>query len=84
MIINLFSSSKISFCSIYQKGWKPNFNLQIEVGWLRRLDNVEWSEYVEMKKGIKINDMKGKWTDILINASLQEEDGFYKFGLMIN
>jgi hypothetical protein len=39
-----------------------------------------WSgEYVEMKKGIKINDMKGKWTDILINVRYsREEDGFMK------
>ena len=39
-----------------------------------------WSgEYVEMKKGIKINDMKGRWTDILINARYsREEDGYLK------
>ena len=39
-----------------------------------------WSgEYVEMKKALKINDMKGKWTDILINCRFsREEDGFMK------
>ncbi len=39
-----------------------------------------WSgEYVEMKKGIQVNDMKGKWTDMLINARFsREEDGYLK------
>ena len=32
-----------------------------------------------MKKGIKISDMKGKWTDILINVRYsRKEDGFMK------
>ena len=39
-----------------------------------------WSgEYVEMKKAISINNMRGKWTDILINVRYsKEEDGYMK------
>ena len=67
------------FTQIYEKGWKPilmitdRSNEWLEIGRM-------WSgEYVEMKKGIKINDMKGKWTDILINARYsREEDGYLK------
>ena len=67
------------FTQIYEKGWKPILmitdreNKWLEVGRM-------WSgEYVEMKKGIKINDMKGKWTDILINVRYsRKEDGFMK------
>jgi len=70
---------KTVFTQIYEKGWKPILmitdreNKWLEVGRM-------WSgEYVEMKKGIKINDMKGKWTDILINVSYsRKEDGFMK------
>ena len=70
---------KTVFTQIYEKGWKPILmitdreNKWLEVGRM-------WSgEYVEMKKGIKINDMKGKWTDILINARFsREEDGYLK------
>lgn len=67
------------FTQIYEKGWKPilmitdRSNEWLEVGRM-------WSgEYVEMKKGIKINDMRGKWTDILINIRYsRKEDGFMK------
>ena len=67
------------FTQIYEKGWKPILMITdrssewLEVGRM-------WSgEYVEMKKGIKINDMKGKWTDILINVRYtRKEDGFMK------
>ena len=67
------------FTQIFEKGWKPILmitdreNKWLEVGRM-------WSgEYVEMKKGIKINDMKGKWTDILINVRYsRKEDGFMK------
>ena len=32
-----------------------------------------------MKKALKINDMKGKWTDVLINCRFsREDDGFMK------
>ena len=39
-----------------------------------------WSgEYVEMKKALRINDMKGKWTDVLISGRFsREDDGFMK------
>ena len=70
---------KTVFTQIYEKGWKPILmitdreNKWLEVGRM-------WSgEYVEMKKGIKINDMKGRWTDILINVRYsRKEDGFMK------
>ncbi|MDA8764521.1 polysaccharide lyase [Candidatus Pelagibacter bacterium] len=70
---------KTVFTQIYERGWKPILmitdreNKWLEVGRM-------WSgEYVEMKKGIKINDMKGKWTDILINVRYsRKEDGFMK------
>ena len=70
---------RTTFMQLYEKGWKPilmvtdRSNQWLEIGRM-------WSgEYVEMKKGIKINDMKGKWTDILINARYsREEDGYLK------
>ncbi len=70
---------RTTFMQLYEKGWKPilmitdRSNQWLEIGRM-------WSgEYVEMKKGIKIDDMKGKWTDILINARYsREEDGFLK------
>ena len=57
---------------LYEKGWKPilmvtdRSNQWLEIGRM-------WSgEYVEMKKGIKINDMKGKWNGnvVYINYKL--------------
>ena len=70
---------RTTFAQLYERGWKPILmftdreNKWLEIGRM-------WSgEYVEMKKGIKINDMKGKWTDILINARFsREEDGYLK------
>ena len=70
---------RTTFVQLYEKGWKPilmvtdRSNEWLEVGRM-------WSgEYVEMKKAIKIDEMKGKWTDILINTRFsREEDGYIK------
>ena len=70
---------RTTFMQLYEKGWKPilmitdRSNQWLEIGRM-------WSgEYVEMKKAISINNMRGKWTDILINVRYsKEEDGYMK------
>ena len=70
---------RTTFAQLYEKGWKPIFMVTDRSGEWLEIGRMWSGEYVEMKKGIKINDMKGKWTDILINARFsREEDGYLK------
>ena len=67
------------FTQIYEKGWKPILMITDRSSEWLEIGRMWSGEYVEMKKGIKINDMKGKWTDILINVRYtRKEDGFMK------
>ena len=70
---------RTTFAQLYEKGWKPIFMVTDRSGEWLEIGRMWSGEYVEMKKGIKINDMKGKWTDILINVRYsRKEDGFMK------
>ena len=70
---------RTTFAQLYEKGWKPILMVTDRSGEWIEVGRMWSGEYVEMKKAIKINDMKGKWTDVLINARYsREEDGFMK------
>ena len=68
-----------TFVQIYEKGWKPILMITDRTSEWLEVGRMWSGEYVEMKQGIKIEDMKGKWTDILINVRYsRKEDGFMK------
>ena len=70
---------RTTFAQLYEKGWKPILMVTDRSGEWLEVGRMWSGEYVEMKKAIKINDMKGKWTDVLINARYsREETGFMK------
>ncbi len=70
---------RTTFAQIYQRGWKPILMITDRNGEWLEVGRMWSGEYVEMKKGIKIDDMKDRWTDILINTLYStEEDGFLK------
>jgi hypothetical protein len=67
------------FAQLYERGWKPILMITDRSGEWLEVGRMWSGEYIEMKRALKINDMKGKWTDILINARFsREEDGFIK------
>tara|TARA_A100001035_G_scaffold183364_1_gene145994 strand:+ start:235 stop:1041 length:807 start_codon:yes stop_codon:yes gene_type:complete len=70
---------KTTFVQLYEKGWKPILMITDRNGEWLEVGRMWSGEFVEMKKALKINDMKGKWTDVLINARYsREEDGYMK------
>ena len=70
---------RTTFAQLYEKGWKPILMVTDRSGEWLEVGRMWSGEYVEMKKAIRINDMRGKWTDILINARYsREENGFMK------
>ena len=70
---------RTTFAQLYEKGWKPILMVTDRNGEWLEVGRMWSGEYVEMKKALKIDDMRGKWTDILINARYSiKEDGFMK------
>ena len=70
---------RTTFAQLYEKGWKPILMITDRSGEWLEVGRMWSGEYVEMKKAIRINDMRGKWTDVLINARYsREENGFMK------
>ena len=70
---------RTTFVQLYERGWKPILMVTDRSGEWLEIGRMWSGEYVEMKKALKINDMKGKWTDVLINAKFsREEDGYMK------
>ena len=70
---------KTTFVQLYEKGWKPILMITDRNGEWLEVGRMWSGEFVEMKKALRINDMRGKWTDVLINARYsREENGFMK------
>ena len=70
---------RTTFAQLYERGWKPILMVTDRTGDWLEVGRMWSGEYVEMKKALKINDMKGKWTDVLINCRFsREDDGFMK------
>ena len=64
---------RTTFAQLYEKGWKPILMVTDRSGEWLEVGRMWSGEYVEMKKAIKIDDMRGKWTDALITLDTQEK-----------
>ena len=70
---------RTTFAQLYEKGWKPILMITDRSGEWLEVGRMWSGEYVEMKKAIRINDMRGKWTDVLVHANWSfNQDGFFK------